>query len=82
MLPKTSKASLLKQLSPAIQLLSRATLIINLIQQMPRTHFKELFHKHLVWMHVLPWKPSELSMQRIENKLWHSGGCATSTVMH
>lgn len=55
---------------------------MNLIQQMPQTHFKELFHKHLVWMHFLPWKPSELSVESIKNKLWHFGGCATLTVMH
>lgn len=79
---KLQKLTCQKNLSPALQLFSRATPIINLIQQMRCTHFKELFHKHLVWMHFLPWKPSELSMESIENKLWHFGSCATFTVMH
>lgn len=82
MLKTDFKAYLLKELSPALQLFSRAALTMNLIQQMPQTHFKELFHKCLVWMHFLPWKPSELSVESIENELWHFGGCATLTVMH
>lgn len=79
---QTLKAYLLEELSSALQLSSMTTLTMNLIQQILYTHFKELFHKHMVWMHFLPWKLSELSMESIENKLWHSGGCAAFTVMH
>lgn len=53
-----------------------------LFQLMLPSHLKKLFHKHLVWMHFLPRKSPEFSMESIENKLWHFGGCATSTVMH
>lgn len=55
---------------------------MNLIKQMLCTHFKEFLHKQLVWMHFFPRKPSELSMESIENKLWHFGGCAAFTIMH